>query len=134
MKKFKEYLGITDELQKIRVINNIKVIHQDEMEVPQEVRMFPQLLKMDYLWVADIFLPHLGLQNLQEKFRDQFIDLLVLITLTEKEIAAICAKTYKWFKMTAKSIIWGLKLLKRFGYDYKVCNLTPGIHSKLQQR
>ena len=122
IKKYKEYLGITDELQRTRVIINIRVMHDDEFEVPQEVRSFPQLLKMDYLWVADFFLPHLGLQNLCEKFKDQRIDLLVLITLTEKEIAAICAKTYQLPKMAAKSISFGLRLLKRFTYDYKVRN------------
>ncbi|XP_075265737.1 uncharacterized protein LOC142358161 isoform X2 [Convolutriloba macropyga] len=123
----KKFLGIEDEYQIKRLLVYIQIVRNDPM-MPQDIASYPGLRRMDHLWVANTFLPHLGLQNLSEHFKTNLVDMVLLKTLNEKEIERLCAKVVPNPKMAAGSIEFGLKMLKELDFskqDFKRRRMQP---------
>ncbi|XP_063715674.1 kazrin-like isoform X2 [Symsagittifera roscoffensis] len=128
----KNFLGIKDETQIKRVLVHIQVVCRDP-EMPQDVIKYQGVKKMDHIWVANHFLTHLGLHMLCDHFRSSFVDMILLLTLNEKEIANLCAKAILNPKVAAKSIHLGIRMLRELDFmqtDFKRRKMKP--QAKLQ--
>ncbi|XP_050412103.2 kazrin isoform X2 [Patella vulgata] len=122
IKSGKVLLGLSDsELN--NALNVVNILHRrklrlaiDEQRDPVEVK-FPKADSVDHTWVSHRWLPDLGLPQYTAIFESHLVDGRTLNTLNKKDLE-------KYFDMHRKchqaSILHGVELLRRLGYDREV--------------